>query len=95
MHSSHFLRYESKIIFIVEVEVMKLDITYDENILSADDIILFQRKMGWTEEPKDQLTKSLSNTLFSVVAKKMMKLSVWADYLEMPQCTGILTMFLS
>jgi GNAT superfamily N-acetyltransferase len=70
MHSSHFLRYESKIIFIVEVEVMKLDITYDENILTADNIILFQRKMGWTEEPKDQLTKSLSNTLFLVVSKK-------------------------
>lgn len=49
---------------------MKLDITYNENILTADDIILFQRKMGWTEEPKDQLIKSLSNTLFSVVAKK-------------------------
>ena len=47
-----------------------LDITYSENELTADDFILFQRKMGWFEDGKAQLAKSLSNTLFSIVAKK-------------------------
>ena len=47
-----------------------MDITYSENVLTAEDFILFQRKMGWNEDSRDQLKKSLSNTLFSVVAKK-------------------------
>lgn len=47
-----------------------MDITYSENVLTVEDFILFQRKMGWYEDPKAQLAKSLSNTLFSVVAKK-------------------------
>lgn len=48
----------------------KLDITYSENELTADDYISFQQKMGWLADGKAQLAKSLSNTLFSIIAKK-------------------------
>lgn len=48
----------------------KLDITYSENELTADDFISFQQKMGWLADGKAQLAKSLSNTLFSIIAKK-------------------------
>ena len=54
----------------VEIGVKKLGIVYCENTLTANDFILFQRKMGWVEDCREQLTKSLSNTIFSVVAKK-------------------------
>jgi len=45
-----------------------MDIQYRENILTADDYVSFQRKMGWPEDPKAQIEKSLANTLHSIVA---------------------------
>ena len=47
-----------------------MKIVYKENILSADDVLLFQKKMNWTVDPKEQWEKSLKNALFSVVAVK-------------------------
>ena len=45
-----------------------MDIIYKENILSADDVLLFQKKMGWTADPREQWEKSLRNTVYSVAA---------------------------
>jgi len=45
-----------------------MNIEYRENRLSAKDIIQFQHKMGWHEDPIEQWEKSLSKTLFSVTA---------------------------
>ena len=45
-----------------------MSVIYKENILTADDYILFQRKMGWSESKREQVEKSLSHTLFSVAA---------------------------
>lgn len=47
-----------------------MNITYKENILTAEDVILFQRKMSWVEDPKAQWEKSLLNTIYSIVAMK-------------------------
>ena len=46
-----------------------MNIIYRENILTADDFIMFQRKMGWNEDLKELLSKSLSNTIYSLVAQ--------------------------
>lgn len=45
-----------------------MDIVYKDNILSADDVLLFQQKMNWNIDPKEQWEKSLANTVYSVVA---------------------------
>ena len=47
-----------------------MDIIFKENILKAEDVLLFQKKMNWTVDPKEQWVKSLSNTLYSIVAIK-------------------------
>ncbi len=47
-----------------------MNLTYKENILTAEDVILFQRKMNWVEDPKAQWEKSLQNTIYSIVAMK-------------------------
>ena len=47
-----------------------MEVIYKENILTADDVLLFQQKMNWTVDPKEQWVKSLSNTLYSIVAVK-------------------------
>ena len=47
-----------------------MEVIYRENILTADDVLLFQQKMNWTVDPKEQWVKSLSNTLYSIVAVK-------------------------
>lgn len=47
-----------------------MNIEYIENCLSAKDVIQFQHKMGWNEDPIEQWEKSLSNTIFSVAAVK-------------------------
>ena len=47
-----------------------MDIEYIENRLSAKDVIQFQRKMKWNEDPIEQWERSLSKTLFSVIALK-------------------------
>jgi len=47
-----------------------MNLTYKENILTAEDVILFQRKMSWDEDPKAQWEKSLLNTIYSIVAIK-------------------------
>lgn len=49
---------------------MFMDISFKENILTADDVILFQKKMNWTVDSKEQWEKSLKNTVYSVVAMK-------------------------
>ena len=40
-----------------------MDIIFRENELTADDVLLFQQKMNWTVDPKEQWLKSLKNTL--------------------------------
>ena len=45
-----------------------MDIIFRENELTADDVLLFQQKMNWTVDPKEQWLKSLKNTLYSVTA---------------------------
>lgn len=45
-----------------------MGIIYQEDILTADDFILFQRKMNFTEDPKELVIRSLANTIHSVVA---------------------------
>ena len=45
-----------------------MEIDYKENILVADDILLFQKKMGWTVDPREQWEKSLKNTVYSIAA---------------------------
>ena len=47
-----------------------MNILYKENILTADDVLLFQQKMNWTVDPKEQWEKSLANALFTIVAVK-------------------------
>ncbi|WP_055667158.1 GNAT family N-acetyltransferase [Desnuesiella massiliensis] len=47
-----------------------MNLTYKENILTSEDVILFQRKMNWVEDPKAQWEKSLLNTIYSIVAIK-------------------------
>jgi len=47
-----------------------MDIEYRENRLSAKDVIQFQHKMGWNEDPIEQWESSLNKTLFSVIALK-------------------------
>jgi len=47
-----------------------MNLIYKENILTAEDVILFQRKMNWAEDPKAQWEKSLLNTIYSIVAMK-------------------------
>lgn len=43
---------------------------YTENILTAEDYILFHKKMGWVEPSIEQSEKSLAHNLFSIVAIK-------------------------
>lgn len=45
-----------------------MNIVFKENELAADDVLLFQQKMNWTVDPKEQWTKSLKNTLYSIAA---------------------------
>ena len=45
-----------------------MEITYKENILTPDDIILFQRKMGWREDSTELLARSLAHTIYSLCA---------------------------
>ena len=45
-----------------------MEIDYKENILVADDVLLFQKKMGWTVDPREQWEKSLKNTDYSIAA---------------------------
>lgn len=47
-----------------------MDIVYKDNILTADNVLLFQKKMNWSIDPKLQWEKSLANTVYSVVAIK-------------------------
>jgi hypothetical protein len=43
-----------------------LNITYKENILTADDFILLHKKMGTVEFSIEQVTKSMAYNLYSV-----------------------------
>lgn len=43
-------------------------IIFKENILKAEDVILFQRKMNWNVDSIEQWEKSLKNSLFTVSA---------------------------
>lgn len=45
-----------------------MEIGFKENELTADDVLLFQQKMDWTVDSKEQWIKSLKNTLYSVTA---------------------------
>ncbi|MCL1859003.1 MAG: GNAT family N-acetyltransferase [Oscillospiraceae bacterium] len=47
-----------------------MNIIYKENVLTADDFIMFQRKMNWNEDSRELIAKSLSNTVYSIVALK-------------------------
>lgn len=47
-----------------------MDIEYKENILTADDYIMFERKMGDPITTKEQAERSLANQLFSLTARK-------------------------
>jgi GNAT superfamily N-acetyltransferase len=45
-----------------------LNITYKENILSANDFMLLHKKMGMTEYSIEQVKKSMPYNLYSIVA---------------------------
>lgn len=39
-----------------------------DNLITADDYLAFQKKMGWPMDPRAQIERSLANQLFSVAA---------------------------
>jgi len=45
-----------------------MNITYEENLLTAENYRKFQEKMGWKQDGYDQIAKSLKNDLYDVVA---------------------------
>jgi len=45
-----------------------MEICYQENGLTAEGYLAFQRKMGWPQDPRAQIEKSLAHTIVSIVA---------------------------
>jgi GNAT superfamily N-acetyltransferase len=45
-----------------------MEIQYIDNFLCAEDILIFQQRMNWTIDPREQWVKALKNTLYSVAA---------------------------
>lgn len=45
-----------------------MEIIYKENPITAEEVLLFQQKMGWTLDPIELWRRSLAQTLYSIGA---------------------------